>query len=70
MRIVVSELRASVLALLVLAAEVWFVLKRNRQIKVKGKDDFFSFARVLYFLYGDLSADSDGDAAGKFSGMW
>ena len=40
---------ASVLALLVLAAEVWFVLKRNRQIKVKGKDDFFSFALVLLF---------------------
>ena len=40
---------ASVLALLILAAEVWFVLKRNRQIRVKGKDDFFSFALVLLF---------------------
>ena len=49
-----------VLALLVLAAEVWFVLKRNRQIKVKGKDDFFTFALVLLFCMALFPLDQAG----------
>ena len=39
-----------VLGLAVLVGEVWFVLKRNRKIRVKGKDDFFSFTVIVLFL--------------------
>lgn len=36
-----------VLLLLVLSAEVFLIIKRNRCIRVKGSDDFFSFSLVL-----------------------
>lgn len=38
-----------VLFIAVLIAEVVFILKRNRKIVMKGKDDFFAFTLVVFF---------------------
>ncbi|HCT91120.1 MAG TPA: hypothetical protein DF613_07045 [Lachnospiraceae bacterium] len=38
-----------VLAILAMAFELYLIVTRNRKIKVKGKDDYFSFALVLLF---------------------
>lgn len=32
---------------LVIAAEIWFIIRRNRRIKIKGKDNLFFGAMVL-----------------------
>ncbi|MCI8599082.1 MAG: hypothetical protein HFJ10_11705 [Lachnospiraceae bacterium] len=37
------------IALVLLGYETWLVLKRNRKIDLKGKDDFFTFCLVLLF---------------------
>lgn len=37
-------------AIVVIAVEAFFVLKRNRTITLKGKDDFFTFTLVVFFV--------------------
>ena len=37
-------------AIAVIAVEVFFVLKRNKTITLKGKDDFFTFTLVVFFV--------------------
>lgn len=37
-------------AIAVIAVEAFFVLKRNRTITLKGKDDFFSFTLAVFFV--------------------
>lgn len=37
------------LAVLAMSFELYLIVTRNRKIKVKGKDDYFSFALVLLF---------------------
>ena len=39
----------SILALAVLIYETYLVIRQNRRITVKGKDDFFTFCLVLLF---------------------
>ena len=39
----------SIAALAVLVYETYTVIRRNRRITVKGKDDFFTFCLVLLF---------------------
>lgn len=38
-----------IMALIALCAEAWLIVKRNRTIVVKGKDDFFSFCLIMMF---------------------
>ena len=37
-------------AIAVIAVEVFFVLKRNKTITLKGKDDFFTFTLAVFFV--------------------
>ena len=39
----------SILALAVLIYETYLVIRQNRRVTVKGKDDFFTFCLVLLF---------------------
>lgn len=39
-----------ILALVCLIAEIYFIIKRNKKIRVKGSDDFFTFSLVLMFV--------------------
>lgn len=41
---------ACIAAIVVIAVEAFFVLKRNRTITLKGKDDFFTFTLVVFFV--------------------
>ena len=41
---------ACIAAIVVIAVEAFFVLKRNRNITLKGKDDFFTFTLVVFFV--------------------
>ena len=45
----------SIAALAVLVYETYTVIRRNRRITVKGKDDFFTFCLVLLFAKSDRS---------------
>lgn len=38
------------LAILAMAAEVWLIVTRNKKIRMKGKDDYFSYVLVLLFV--------------------
>lgn len=41
---------ACIAAIVVIAVETFFVLKRNRTITLKGKDDFFTFTLAVFFV--------------------
>ena len=49
------------LALAALVWETWMIAKRNRTIKVKGKDDFFTFCIVMMFAMLFLRPEIDVD---------
>lgn len=51
----------SIAALAVLVYETWMVIRRNRRITVKGKDDFFTFCLVLLFAALILRPDPEAD---------
>lgn len=51
----------SILALAVLVYETWWVIRKNRLIKVKGKDDFFTFCLVLLFASLFFRPDPEAD---------
>ena len=55
-----------VLGLAVLVGEIWFVLKRNRKIRVKGKDDFFTFALGVLFLLALMPLSQRGNLLESF----
>ena len=40
----------SIAAIAVIVVEIYFVLKRNRTITLKGKDDFFTFTLAVFFV--------------------
>ena len=40
----------SIAAIAVIVMEIFFVLKRNKTIAVKGKDDFFTFTLAVFFV--------------------
>lgn len=46
---VIEDYILCALALAALIWETWLIIKRNRTIKVKGKDDFFTFCIVMMF---------------------
>lgn len=50
-----------ILALLVLGAETYLVIKRNRTIAVKGKDDFFTLCLVMLFAMLLLRPSAEAD---------
>ncbi len=39
-----------IISIAVMIVEVLFILKRNRKIQLKGKDDFFAFTLVVLFI--------------------
>lgn len=41
---------ASIAAIAVIVVEIYFVLKRNKTIILKGKDDFFTFTLAVFFV--------------------
>ena len=51
----------SIAALAVLVYETWMVIRRNRRITVKGKDDFFTFCLILLFAALILRPDPEAD---------
>ena len=51
----------SIAALAVLVYETWMVIRRNRRITVKGKDDFFTFCLILLFAALILRSDPEAD---------
>lgn len=55
----------SIAALAVLVYETYTVIRRNRRITVKGKDDFFTFCLVLLFCGFDFPSESDSGFPGQ-----
>lgn len=51
----------SILALAVLIYETYLVIRQNRRVTVKGKDDFFTFCLVLLFTSLLLRPDPDAE---------
>jgi hypothetical protein len=44
------NLAACVFLIGVIIVEIWFILRVNKQIRIKGKDDFFAGALVMLFV--------------------
>lgn len=44
------NLAACVFLIGVIIVEIWFILRVNKQIRIKGKDDFFTGALVMLFV--------------------
>ena len=44
------NLAACVFLIGVIIVEIWFILHVNKQIRIKGKDDFFTGALVMLFV--------------------
>lgn len=55
----------SILALAVLIYETYLVIRQNRRVTVKGKDDFFTFCLVLLFTSLLLRPDPGAEFVGK-----
>lgn len=51
----------SITALAVLIYETYIVIRQNRRVTVKGKDDFFTFCLILLFAALILRPDPDAD---------
>jgi len=58
---VIEDYILCALALAALVWETWMIAKRNRTIKVKGKDDFFTFCIVMMFAMLFLRPEIDVD---------
>ena len=56
---VISDYLFCVAALVILCWETWLIIKRNRTIILKGKDDFLTFCLILLFVMLFLRPNMD-----------
>ena len=56
---VISDYLFCVAALVILCWETWLIIKRNRTIILKGKDDFLTFCLILLFVMLFLRSNMD-----------